>query len=93
MLGTLPGAQLRAAFGDQLESQRRPEAVDLGQICAQHPIERSYAQELVTARSGGGLKLLDAIDECNALNDLGHTVCAIELSPFALSRQRARLSR
>ena len=55
-------------------------------IDRQEELPRSYAQKLVTARSGGGLKLLDAIDECNALNDLGHTVCAIELSPFALSR-------
>ena len=44
--------------------------IDLTQLLTQ----LSYARKLVTALSGGGLNLFDAVDECNALYDLGHTV-------------------
>lgn len=34
VLGALPGAQVRAAFGHQLQGQRWPKAMDLSQVCA-----------------------------------------------------------
>lgn len=47
-------------------------------------VVQSYARKLVTAWSGGGLKLLDPVLEGNPLDDLWQAICPVELSPFYL---------
>jgi len=44
----------------------------------------SYARKLVTAWSGGVLKLLDPVLEFDPFNDLWHAVCPIKFSPLCL---------
>jgi len=47
---------------------------------------RSYAQKLVTGRSGGSLEVPYAVPESDPLDDLGQTVVAGEPSPSPLRR-------
>ena len=46
----------------------------------------SYARELVTAWSGGGVQLAEAAAELTPFDDLGEAASTVELAPFALRR-------